>query len=155
MFGKSKADELKTRILYLENLLCCITQLESEIRFTQTPIKDALKTVYKGASYVNKEIIKYVLNEMEKKCDTPVSEIWKDAVISNSDIIFCEDKELYLLIGNSVGNSDLESQIKNINLISLKISEAIKKATYRYEKNYKLYKNFGLYTGLLISVILL
>lgn len=155
MFGNAKADELKERILSLENLLSCMIQLENEIRFTQTPIKNALERICKNSICVNKEIINQVLNELENKSDIPVSEVWENAVNSNLNHIYHEDIEMYLLIGNSIGNSDLESQIKGINLINAKICENIKKASLRCDKNYKLYKNLGVYTGLLISVVLL
>ena len=151
--GISKSREFENRVHYLENMQLCILQLENEIRYTQTPIFDALKRV----SETTLPVISKLFNNASKqgtKGET-VCAIWTKAVNDISAELFCEDSELFVSLGDCLGTTDLEGQIKSIELFKNKLNQHLQTAKEVCDKNKKLYKNLGLYSGLLITVLLL
>lgn len=151
--GISKSREFENRVRYLENMQLCILQLENEIRYTQTPIFEALKRI----SETTQSIICKLFDNASKQGTTgeTVSTIWTKAVEDISPELFNEDLELFLSLGECLGTTDLEGQIKGIELFKSKLNQQLQTAKDICNKNQKLYKNLGLYSGLLITVLLL
>lgn len=151
--GILKSDEYENRVRYLESMQLCILQLENEMRYVQTPIFDAMKKISANAHIT----IAKILCEASKQNSSgeTVNKIWAKSVKTFSKELFCEDIELFLSLGECLGNTDLEGQIKSINLFETKLNQVIQKAQKTSDKNKKLYKNLGLYSGILIAVFFL
>ncbi len=153
ILGISKSLEFENRVRCLEDMQLCILQLENEIRYTQTPIFEALKKI----SETTNSIISKLFDNASKQGSTgeTVSTIWTRAVNDISSELINDDSELFLLLGECLGTTDLEGQIKSIELFKSKLNQQLKTAKEICNKNKKLYKNLGLYSGLLITVLLL
>lgn len=66
-----------------------------------------------------------------------------------------EDIEIIKSLATLLGNSDLDGQINNINLIRELIDKQIEEARIEKNKNEKLYKVLGTSIGLVIAIILI
>ena len=66
-----------------------------------------------------------------------------------------EDIEIIKSLAKLLGNSDLDGQINNINLIRGLIDKQIEEARIEKNKNEKLYKVLGTSIGLVIAIILI
>lgn len=151
--GENKSREYKERVKYLENIQLCTSLLENEIRYTQTPIGEAIEKIKNNAQGVIENILSYVCTEIKKHTDRSIHKIWNEAVDINMSGVNKNDIELLKSFGNHLGESDVEGQIKNINVFNSRISYYLKVATDESEKNCKLYRSLGMYSGLLIAVL--
>jgi stage III sporulation protein AB len=66
-----------------------------------------------------------------------------------------EDEEILLAFGRSLGNTDIEGQIKNIRLTLTQLGIQEKKAEESRKKNESMYRNLGILGGLAVVIILL
>ncbi len=151
--GMAKAGEYKNRVEYLQSMEHCVVQLENEIRFTQTPIWAAFKNISSNAHETVKAI--FLSAGKENAAGDTVGKIWRNSVARVSDKLFKEDKEIFLSFGDCIGNCDVEGQLKSIALFSARLAQTTEKAIEQCEKNRTLFKNLGLYTGILIAVLFL
>ena len=151
--GENKSRTYRDRVKYLENIQLCTSLLENEIRYTQTPIGEAFEKIKNNADGVIKSILSYVCSEIKNRTDKPIHKIWSDAVDIYVNCLNKADIEIIKSFGNHLGDSDVEGQIKNINVFSSKISYYLAVALKESEKNCKLYRNLGIYSGLLIAVL--
>ena len=142
--GESKSREYKERVKYLENIQLCISLLENEIRYTQTPIGEAFEKIKHNAEGIIENILSYICAEIKKHADRPILQIWSDAVDNNISGLNKNDIELIKSFGNHLGDSDVEGQIKNINVFNSKISYYLNAANNESEKNCKLYRSLGM-----------
>lgn len=153
--GYSKALEYKNRVKYLQSMQDSIIQLENEIRYTKTPVSLAFKKISAGAHPVIKNIFEYTYARANEFTGELMSDIWTEAIVKNSSLLHDDDSDLFISFSNFLGENDIDGQLNNINLFEEKIISAIQKADELCTSNIKLYKNLGLYTGILITVLLL
>ena len=68
-----------------------------------------------------------------------------------------KDKDIEILKGLSVslGQTDLENQIKNIRLVQQMLMTQLKDATEEKNRSYKMYRNMGVLTGLILIILLI
>ena len=66
-----------------------------------------------------------------------------------------EDVDVLKGLGTSLGQTDLEGQLKNIILIRELLSKQLNEAIEGKNKNYKLSRNMGVFIGLVIMIILI
>ncbi len=153
LFGIEKSNEYENRVTYLESMQFCVLQLENEIRYTQTPIFLALKKVSVNAHPIIKKLFYNTCNEDES--GKTFFQLWTNSLDGISSELFREDAHLFLSLGESIGCTDVEGQIKSIELFKLKLNHQTQAAKEVCQKNKKLYKSLGLYSGILITVLLL
>lgn len=153
--GTSKSAELKERLDYLECMHRSITILENEICFLQTVLVTAFEKISANAYGSIKclfERAAYLSNEISGEA---MSSIWCKAVEELSDSFHKDDIALLTEFSECLGEYDVEGQIKSIKYYVEKLSSAQEQAKSIYEKNKKLYKSLGLYSGILISALLI
>ena len=81
-------------------------------------------------------------------------EAW-ERCIDNSDLMLLEeDKEALKSLGKLLGNTDVNGQISQLNLVNVFLDEQIKEATVLKNKNEKMYKKLGIIVGLAVVIIL-
>ena len=66
-----------------------------------------------------------------------------------------DDIEILKELGISLGQTDLEGQLKNIRLVYNSLKSQLESAKEEKGKNFKLYRNMGVLCGLIIIIILL
>lgn len=151
--GENKSRGYRDRVKYLENMQLCASLLENEIKYTQTPIGEAFDKIKNNFEGVIKNILLYVCTEIKNQTDYPVYKIWNDAVDFNANCLNKNDIDVLKSFGNHLGDSDVEGQIKNINVFNSRISYYLSIAISESEKGCKLYRNLGVYSGLLLAVL--
>ena len=66
-----------------------------------------------------------------------------------------EDIDVFKGLGTSLGQVDLEGQLKNIILVKDLMKKNLNEALDGKEKNYRLSRNMGVFIGLVIMIILI
>ena len=66
-----------------------------------------------------------------------------------------EDIEILKELGVSLGQTDMEGQVKNIKLVYNSLKSQLENAKEEKNKNFKMYRNMGMLCGLVIIIIML
>ena len=85
------------------------------------------------------------------------SEAWEKAVKKciGRTALNREDEQILLSFGRSLGNTDLEGQVRNIRLALGQIAVQVEKAEESREKNETMYRGLGFLGGMALVIILL
>jgi len=157
VIGFKLAEKYAKRPGELRSLQTALQMLESEVAFSLNPLPDAFENI---AGSFHGGIRKIFLNAagfLKERTGITAQQAWTNAVqISKSDMhLWEEDYKILMEFGHSLGISDREHQIKNIQLTCSKLAMEEKKAEMLRDKNEKMYKSLGMLTGVLIFLILL
>lgn len=155
--GYSFANRYKVRAAELNDLLLALEIFETKIKYTYDSlttsflyIADNLKTKIYRIFYVAAEEIRNNKNDSAGECFSRVIEGEKIFLALNN-----EDIEILKGLSVSLGQTDMEGQVKNIKLVSSSLKNQLNDANEDIRKNFKLYRNMGMLSGLVIIIILL
>lgn len=155
--GYLLANKYKARVSELNDLLLALEIFETKIKYTYDSlttaflyIADNLKTKIYRIFYITAE-------ELKNNKNDSAGELFKKVI--DDEKIFLnlnkEDIEALKELGVSLGQTDLEGQIKNIRLVQSTLKNQLENAKEEKLKNYKLYRNMGVLSGLILIIILL
>ncbi len=82
-------------------------------------------------------------------------EAWEKCVDESNLSLNNEDKEALKSLAKLLGNTDINGQLSQINLVNNFLDEQIKDATEAKLKNEKLYKKLGIIVGLAVVIVLI
>lgn len=155
--GYTLANRYKTRVLEIQDLLFALETFETKIKYTYDSlttsflyIADNLKTKVYRIFYVTAEEVRENKNDSAGECFKRVVDDEKIFLALNND-----DIEIIKELGVSLGQTDMEGQVKNIRLVYNALKSQLKEAKEEKNKNFKMYRNMGMLSGLVIIIILL
>lgn len=155
--GYTFAGRYKTRVAELNDLLFALEIFETKIKYTYDSlttsflyIADTLKTKVYRIFFVTAEEIKENKNDSAGDCFKRVVDGEKIFLSLNK-----EDIEILKELGVSLGQTDMEGQVKNIKLVYNSLKRQLETAKEEKNKNFKMYRNMGMLSGLVIIIILL
>lgn len=156
LIGFKMACSLEGRLRDIRNLKLALGILEKEMTFLGNSLPRALSATAKVEENVVKIFIECgeMLESRQGYC---VSDAWKTSVEKHVRNTFLdkEDKEILLSIGSGLGQYDIESQSKSIDLICVQLEMQERKAQEQITKSSKMYKNLGVLAGVAVGVMLL
>ena len=156
LLGLIYAKSYTERTKLLNTLMGTLQLLESEIVYCATPLPFLLKKISKkNNSEIHRIFGKTVAILDEKKGHT-FSEAWERAIKDETayTVLKKEDIELLIHLGNSLGVSDINDQMKHIRLAMEEIKRSYEASIIDANKNVRLYKNLGFLLGITIVIIL-
>lgn len=155
--GYTLANRYRIRVSELNDLLLALEIFETKIKYTYDSlttsflyIADNLKTKVYRIFYVTAEEVR------ENKNDS-AGEIFK-SVVDGEKIFLAlnkDDIEIVKELGVSLGQTDMEGQVKNIKLVYNSLKSQLDNAKEEKNKNFRMYRNMGMLSGLVIIIILL
>lgn len=155
--GYTLAGRYKIRVAELNDLLFALEIFETKIKYTYDSlttsflyIADNLKTKVYRIFFVTAEEIKENKNDSAGECFKRVVDNEKIFLSLNK-----EDIEIIKELGVSLGQTDMEGQVKNIELVYNTLKRQLENAKEEKDKNFKMYRNMGMLSGLVIIIILL
>jgi stage III sporulation protein AB len=156
MIGIIYSNTYRDRVKELGGFEKVIHEFENQIIYALTPIPE----IVKGLKAQLNEPLKYFLSRFEENLssgDMTIQIAWKNALDKSKGKfnLKAEDYEVIIWFGNQFGNSDKETQVKNMEFTLEKLKGQIKIAEKAREKNGKLYKSLGLAAGIFIAIIIL
>lgn len=157
VIGYLLAGRYKTRVAELNDLIFALDVFETKIKYTYDSlttsflyIADNLKTKVYRLFYITAEILKENRNVSAGDCFKQVIDDEKIFLALNKD-----DIEIIKGLGVSLGQVDIDGQLKTIKLVSDSLKKQLDEAIDDNKKNFKLYRNMGVLSGLVIMIILL
>lgn len=156
LLGFMYSRDFEFRPRELRELQSLLQILENEISFLSNLLTDSFERVCKSSTGNSAEFFRQALCNLKSGKGLNASEAWemavKDEKIKTS--LNKEDKEILASFGKLLGNSDLESQVKNIRLTISQLKNQEQKAEESRKKNAKMYKSLGALAGIAIVIIL-
>lgn len=152
--GFNNADKYTCRVNDLECLLRCVEFVENETRFSA----DALSEILKKAGLTEKNVVCDIFCEtsavLKSNEGITFSDIWESAVEEAEGRLCTKDLDLFLYFSECVNKGDIEGQTKALKQYAERIRNVINDIKPQCEKTVRLSRSFGIYFGLLISVLL-
>ena len=151
VIAKTKNDRVKQ----LRALISALNMLEIEIKFALSVLPDAFIKISKTIDNGTRDIF-YKTADLIKSSRMDACEAWCTALnqITPNLCISSEDREILSTLGNTLGETDSENQIKSIRLIVEQLKRQETKAEEDKVNGEKLFKSLGVLSGLTIVIIL-
>ena len=151
--GMDKSRTFKKREIELKKIKNALNIFKTKINYTYETIGEIFKEIsnleYKGEKNIFLDSITLLKNEES------LTLAWEEAVNKCDNCINEEDKEILKMLGKTLGKTDKDGQISEIELVSNFLNKQISIAEEVRLKNEKLYKTLGITIGLTIVIILI
>lgn len=143
------------RVEELKSISKLINILQNKIKFTRKPLKEIFNDLSK---IEDNENIKSIFLKVSQNLDNhKLTETWNNMVEEEKGCLSLKDEDINLLktLGSTLGKSDVDGQMSEINLFTELLKIQIQKAEKEKDKNTKMYKSLGTIIGLAIVIILI
>ena len=157
VWGVKKASECKERLEHMKCLEQIFILIQSEIRYSRTHMGELFYEIGRKMS----EPYQAWLMDMHKKLNTYTGEtfedIWKESICENLDQLSLakEDLEELKNIGKQMGISDVNAQIRLIDLYLEQLGRSMQEVHEQIQTKVRLYHCIGVMSGLFIIVLLI
>lgn len=155
--GYLLANRYSARVSEINDILLALEIFETKIKYTYDSlstvffyIADNLKTKIYRIFFITAE-------ELNENKNDSAGNIFKNVVEEEKIFLSLKKEDIEILkeLGISLGQTDLEGQLKNIRLVKGSLEKELENAQGEKLKNYKMYRNLGVLSGLIIIIILL
>lgn len=156
IIGFLLANKYKKRVYELRTFKEMVNILETKMKFTYEPlgnIFDDIINLYSDKNQLSQIFIQ-AKNNM-KSLD--VSSSWNLAIENVKENICLNKDDINIIkgLGRELGQTDIEGQIKEFELINCFLDTQIKEAEEQCKKNEKMYKTLGSIIGIALVIILI
>ena len=150
--GIKISQKYKKREFELKEIKSALNMFKSKIKYTYEPIPDTFMDISENYSCNVSNIFRIASLNMKEKS---AGEAWNEAVESTYTNLNSEDRNVLKSLSKMLGKTDLEGQLKEIELTENFLNYQIEKAETERQKNEKLYKTLGIVAGVGIVIILI
>lgn len=148
-----QAEKFKKRVIFLEQYISFISDINTQIRFTMQPIENIIK----NCSSTNKflDFIKAIDKKMKK--NIAFNKAWESSICILKDKFSLKETEINLIkkFGNGLGVSDIDGQQAHCKVNLNFAKEALSLAKDEKNKKEKLYKVLGVSAGVCAALIII
>lgn len=150
--GLRRSLRLKKRYKYLKNIQNSLELLETEISLKSTRISEAFKDIHEKT-----DTCSLFKTAAELITDNGIAKAWSKSVHKNALQMCLSDGDVgaLIILGQRLGMTDTETQVKNINSVKNILDINIKSAKYDVEHFCRLYSGGGVLAGVFIVLMLL
>lgn len=151
------SNKYSQRVKELEDIVSALDLLETRVKYTYDTICDSFEFVADNMATKAYRIFMIAAGNLKSSKNVSAGDVFRNTVDEEGAFlnITKEDSEIIKGLGNSLGQVDLEGQIKNIVLVRDLTKRQLNEATEMKNKNYKLSRNMGVFVGLVIMIILI
>lgn len=155
LLGNIIAQKYKNRVKELKELKVILNMIETKIKFTQQPLIEIFKEIV--SSEKKNRSVNIIFKEVSQSIDNqPFEQAWSEAITKTREKLDLSDEDINIIegMGKTLGTTDIEGQVKEIEIIKEFIDSQIEKAEEERKKNEKMYKMLGGIAGIGIVIIL-
>lgn len=151
------ANKYNYRVKELEDIASALELLETRVKYTYDTIADSFEFVADNMKTKAYRIFMIAAAMLKDNRKMSAGDIFRQACDEEGTFLSLNVNDIEVLkgLGTSLGQVDLEGQLKNIVLIRELIIKQLNDAEDGKNKNYKLSRNMGVFVGLTIMIILL
>ncbi|MCR3760229.1 stage III sporulation protein SpoIIIAB [Clostridium felsineum] len=156
ILGFRYAENFRKRVKELREIQNSLYELRNEIVYTHVPLIEAFKHISDRANYpVNLLFTSVSKNLLSKETENVYSAFkhafTKEKIETNLN---SSDKNILLNLSKSLGETDIDGQIKVFELAIQNIVSHINEAEEIMKKNVKMYRCLGFCIGAMITIII-
>ena len=148
--GMNKSKSFHKREIELKKLKNALNIFKTKISYTYETIGEIFNEISKLEYQGEDNIFKESFELLDKE---GLGTAWDKAVAQSQSHINEEDKEILKMLGKTLGKTDKEGQISEIELVSQFLNKQILVAEEIRNKNEKMYKTLGVTIGLTLVII--
>ena len=151
------ANKYNFRVKELEDIISALELLETRVKYTYDTIADSFEFVADNMKTKAYSLFMIAAAMLKDNKNMSAGDIFRQACDEEGNFLDMtkEDIEVLKGLGTSLGQVDLEGQLKNITLVRELTVKQLDEAVDGKNRNYKLSRNMGVFVGLTIMVILL
>ena len=152
--GKLYANKYKNRVDELEKMKSSLNIFKAKIKFTCNTIPEIFEDIGKN---LDEPIGKIFLDASKLMEQQIAKDAWDTSLNQNICRTNFNKKDIEDLkeLSKMLGNTDVQGQISQIELVMQLIEGQTKQAQIEMQKNSKLYRTLGITAGLTIAIILI
>lgn len=152
LIGYLISKKYSNRVNELKELQIALDILENKIKFTYEPLKD----IFKEMKRLLKGNIANLFNDISSNLEECIVEVaFNKSLKELTTNLLEEDLEILKNLSKTLGKTEKDGQVSQIELAKTFIETQIKKAEKEEEKNSKLYKTLGATIGLACIIFLI
>jgi len=157
MIGIIIAKKYSNRVNELQETITALELLESRINYTYDTIPEIFDFISRHMKTNIKNIFEYSAEKLSIDKNFSAGELFNSTIDEEKILLDLNEEDIEILKGLSVslGQVDLENQVKNIRMIISSLTEQLESAKEEKNKNFKLCRNMGALAGVLIIIILI
>lgn len=157
MIGVIVASKYSNRVGELQELVIALEILESRMNYTYDTIPEIFDFIARHLKTNVKNIFQYSSEKLSIDKDFSAGELFDSTIDEEKILLDLSENDIEILKGLSVsfGQTDLESQIKNIRMILRNLNMQLEEAKKEKAKNFKLCRNMGTIIGAILMIILI
>ena len=157
MIGVIISKKYSNRVNELQETITALEILESRINYTYDTIPEIFDFISRHLKTNIKNIFEYTAEKLNIDKNFSAGELFNSTVDEEKILLDLNDEDIEIIKGLSVslGQVDLESQVKNIRLIVKTLIDQLENAKKEKDKNFKLCRNMGAIVGVLLVIILI
>ena len=136
----------------IRELKAALSMFSTKIKFTYEPIPSLFMEIANKNKGNVGNIFARAAEIMKEK---PAGEAWEQALCDTNNNFNKEDMEVIKSLSKMLGQTDIEGQISEIEVVNEFLSSQLEKAVEERRKNEKMYRTLGIVTGIKIAIILI
>lgn len=149
--GLAISKNYENRVVELKEFKNILNIMKTKIKFTYEPLAD----IFRQISNNNETGVEKIFGQMANQITYfQTREVWENCIQEADISINQEDKDILKKLGKLLGQTDVEGQVSEIEVVDSFLNIQIEKAEEEKKKNQKLYKTLGVTIGLVFVIIL-
>jgi len=151
------SNQYNMRVKEIEDIISALDLLETRVKYTYDTIADSFEFIANTMKTKAYRIFMISAAHLMENKNMSAGDIFRNVVDDEGIFLSMnqEDKEVLKGLGTSLGQMDLEGQLKNIILVKQLLGNQLNNAIEEKNKNFKLSRNMGIFVGLIIMIILI
>lgn len=142
----------RNQVKTLRQLTMILDFMECELQYRQTPLPELCKLTAGNANGPIMTVFSSLSAELEKQISPDVEQCMK-AVLQSVDNLSRPIKESLLLLGQSLGQFDLEGQLKGIEMTKREAQRFLQEDTNDQESRMRCYQTLSICAGAAIVIL--
>lgn len=157
MIGVAISKKYSDRVNELQECITALELLESRINYTYDTVPEIFDFIARHLKTDIKNVFQYSAEKLSIDKNFSAGELFNSTIDEEKILLDLSEEDIEILKGLSVslGEVDLENQVKNIRLIIRSLTYQLEDAKKDKDKNFKLCRNMGAIVGVLIMIILI
>lgn len=143
-------------MLHLKYLQKIFTLIQSEIRYSRTYLGEIFYEIGEKEKEPYRSWLIDVSEKLNEFTGERFEDIWKESICRNLNNLSLQEPDLEILknVGTQLGFSDINAQIRLIDLYLEQLERSIKEVHEQIQTKVRLYHCMGVMSGLFIIILL-
>lgn len=156
LIGYIYGEGFRNRLLQLRELKRALIDFENDIIYTYTPLPESIESIAIKAKSPVKELFNEISFKLKNNEAENVYMAFKESINEHKKEMNLKDKDFEILLdlSKSLGETNVDGQVKIFNLAKEKLDIELEFAIDECNKNTKVYRYLGVSVGTMIAIFL-